>query len=139
MESESSPTAVLERLQRAINQHDLDALAACFEPDYHSEFPVHPNRTFRGDEQMRKNWTQIFGAVPDIEAVLLRCTSEGDTAWAQWEWKGTRADGTPFAMRGVTIQAVQQDRIAWVRLYMEPVQEGGAGADAGVRQSLAGR
>jgi hypothetical protein len=34
---------------------------------------------------------------------------------------------------------VQQDRIAWVRLYMEPVQEGDAGADVGVRQSLAGR
>ena len=53
MESESSPTAVLERLQREINQHDLDALAACFDPDYHSEFPVHPDRTFCGHEQMR--------------------------------------------------------------------------------------
>jgi ketosteroid isomerase-like protein len=139
MESESSPTAVLERLQRAINQHDLDALAACFDPDYHSEFPVHPDRTFRAHEQMRKNWSQIFSAVPDIEAVLLCCTSEGDTAWAEWEWTGTRADGTLFAMRGVTIQGVQQDRISWVRLYMEPVQEGGGGADAGVRQSLAER
>jgi ketosteroid isomerase-like protein len=139
MESESSLTAVLERHQRAINHHDLDALAACFEPDYHSEFPVHPDRTFRGHEQMRKNWTQIFGTVPDIEAVLLRCTSVRDTAWAEWEWRDTRADGTPFAMRGVTIQAVRQDRIVWARLYMEPVQEGGAGADEGVRQSLAGR
>ena len=74
-----------------------------------------------------------------MEAVLLCCTSEGDTAWAEWEWTGTRADGTLFAMRGVTIQGVQQDRISWVRLYMEPVQEGGGGADAGVRQSLAER
>ena len=139
MESESSPTAVIECLQRAINRHDLDALAACFEADFHSEFPAHPDRTFRGHEQMRKNWSQIFGAVPDIEAALLRCASEGDTAWAEWEWTGTRADDTPFAMRGVTIQGVQQDRIAWVRLYMEPVQEGGGGADEGVRQSLARR
>ena len=139
MQTESNPTAVIERLQRAINQHNLDALAACFDPDYHSEFPVHPDRTFRGHEQMRKNWSQIFSAVPDIEAVLLRCPSEGDTAWAEWEWTGTRADGTLFAMRGVTIQGVQQDRISWVRLYMEPVQEGGGGADTGVRQSLAER
>jgi hypothetical protein len=43
-------------------------------------------------------------------------------------------------MRGVTVQGVRQDRIAWVRLYMEPVQEeDGGGADEGVRQSLAGR
>jgi ketosteroid isomerase-like protein len=90
MESEPSPTtAVLARLQRAINQYDLDALAACFEPDYHSEFPLHPDRAFRGHEQMRKNWTQIFGTLPDIEAVLHGCTSEGDTAWAEWEWRGT--------------------------------------------------
>ena len=139
MESESGPTAVLERLRRAIDGHDLDALAACFEPDYHSEFPVHPDRAFRGHEQMRKNWTQIFGAVPDIEAALLRCASEGDTVWAEWEWTGTRADGAPFAVRGTTIQGVRHGLISWVRLYMEPVQEGGGGADEGVRQGLAGR
>ena len=33
-ESEASANAVLERLRVAINQHYLDALAACFEPDY---------------------------------------------------------------------------------------------------------
>ena len=65
MESGSSTTDVLQRLREAINRHDLDALAACFEPDYHSEFPAHPDRTFRGHEQMRKNWSQIFGAVPE--------------------------------------------------------------------------
>jgi ketosteroid isomerase-like protein len=137
MESESDPTAVLERLRRAIDGHDLDALADCFDPDYRSEFPAHPDRTFHSHEQMRKNWTQIFGAVPDIEAVLLRSASEGDTAWAEWEWTGTRPDGTPFAMRGVTVQGVRHDRIVWVRLYMEPLREGGA--DEGVRQGLAGR
>ncbi len=84
---------------------------------------------------MLKNWTQIFSAVPDIEAALLRCTSEEDTVWAEWEWKGTCADDAPFAMRGVTVQGVQQGRITWARMYMEPV-EIGAGSDAAVRQSL---
>jgi ketosteroid isomerase-like protein len=139
MESGSGTTAILERLREAINRHDLDALAARLEPDYHSEFPAHPDRTFRGHEQMRKNRSEIFGAVPDIEAALLRHASEGDTAWAEWEWTGTRSDGAPFAMRGVSVQGVRQDRIAWVRLYMEPVQEGAGGAEEGVRQSLAGR
>ncbi|MBA3424276.1 MAG: nuclear transport factor 2 family protein [Rubrobacteraceae bacterium] len=135
MQTESSPIALIERLRRAINQHDLDALIACFDPDYRSEFPAHPDRTFRGHEQMLKNWTQIFSAVPDIEAALLRCTSEEDTVWAEWEWKGTRADDAPFAMRGVTVQGVRQGRITWARMYMEPV-EIGAGSDAAVRQSL---
>lgn len=132
---QTSPTTITERLRRAINQHDLDALAACFEPDYDSAFPAHPDRAFRGHKQMRKNWSQIFAAVPDIEATLLRCASDEDTVWAEWEWKGTRADGAPFAMSGVTIQGVRQDRISWARLYMEPVEEG-AGSDAAIRQSL---
>ncbi len=135
MQADSGPAAVVERLREAINRHDLDALAACFAPDYRSEFPVHPDRAFRGHEQMRKNWSQIFGAVPDIEAMLLRCTSDRDTAWAEWEWRGARADGTPFVMRGVTIQGIQRTQIAWVRLYMEPVHEG-TGADAAVRHLL---
>ena len=137
-QTESSPTALIERLQRAINQRDLDVLVGCFDPAYQSEFPAHPDRAFSGYDQVRKNWSQIFSAVPDIEVVLVRCTSEGDTAWAEWEWRGTHVDGTLFHMRGVTIQGVQQDRITWARLYMEPVQEG-AGIDAAVRQSLAGR
>ncbi len=126
---------MVAELQKAINQHDLDAMMACFAPEYESEFPAHPNRTFRGNEQMHKNWSQIFATVPDIEAVLLHCISDGDTVWAEWEWRGTRIDGTRHLMRGVTVQGVKQDRIAWVRLYMEPVQVG-AGTDAAIRERM---
>ncbi len=126
----------IEGLQNAINDHDLDALTECFEPDYMSTFPVHPNRAFRGRAQMRKNWSTIFGAVPDIHAELLRWASEGDTVWAEWEWTGTRVDGVPYLWRGVTIHGVLEGRTAWVRMYMEPVQQVDSGVDAAVQQSL---
>ncbi len=131
----ASPSAVLARLHRAMNEHDLETMATCFDPEYASEFPAHPDRTFRGNEQMRKNWTQIFAAVPNLEALLLRTVVDGDTVWAEWEWKGTRRDGAPHLMRGVTVQGVRQGRIAWVRLYMEPVQQG-SGTDAALRATL---
>ncbi len=83
---------------------------------------------------MRENWTCNFDSVPDIKAELLRSCSSGDTVWAEWEWKGTRADGAPFVHAGVTIQGVRQGRIAWVRLYMEAVQE----ASPSLRASLNG-
>jgi hypothetical protein len=47
--------ALAHRLQLAINAHDLDALADCFEPGYLSEQPLHPARSFTGQEQMRRN------------------------------------------------------------------------------------
>ncbi len=130
-----TPVDVITILQKAINHHDIDAMTSCFDPDYSSEFPAHPDRSFRGHEQMRKNWSQIFAAVPDIEAVLKSTTSNGNTVSAEWEWKGTRRDGAKHLMRGVTVQGVKQGRIAWVRLYMEPVQAG-AGTDAALREAL---
>ena len=82
MHGEPGPAAVVEQLREAINARDLDALAACFAPDYLSEFPAPPDRTSRGHEQMRRNWTQIFGGVSDIAAILLGCTVAGDTVRA---------------------------------------------------------
>lgn len=136
--SDSNPVAVLEKLRQAINQHDLEALVACFKPDFSGEFPAHPGREVRGHEQQRRNWAGIFAAVPDIEATLVRSASDGETMWAEWEWTGTRSGGAPFVMRGVTVQRVRRGRISWSRLYMEPVHENGAGADAAVRQKSFG-
>lgn len=133
-----APLAVLDLLRDAINAHDLDALTAGFTADYHSEFPAHPDRVFRGHAQMRTNWTQIFGAVPDLHATLVRGTADGETVWAEWDWRGMRRDGAPFAQRGVTVQGVFEGRIAWVRLYMEPVEEG-RGSDAAVRAAVTER
>ena len=137
----SDPIECVRHIQQAINQHSLEALTECFQPDYQSQFPVHLDRSFGGTAQMRQNWTQIFAGVPDIQAALLGATTDGDTVWAEWEWTGTRRDGARFWQRGVTIQGVQHGQVKWVRLYMEPVQdaEAGAGTNAAVRQSLAGR
>jgi ketosteroid isomerase-like protein len=139
MSSTTAPLSVIERMRDAINAHDLDTLAACFAPDYASEFPAHPDRAFRGRDQMRRNWVQIFGGVPDLAATLLRSASDDGTAWAEWDWRGTRADGAPFAMRGVTIVGVERDLITWARMYMEPVEEGGAGNAAAIRAGIGGR
>ena len=86
---------------------------------------------------MRKNWAQIFGAVPDITAEVLRCAVDGDTVWTEWDLRGTRVDGVPSHTVMVTIAGVQDDQIVWMRLYMEQVQVG-EGIDAAVRASLGG-
>jgi hypothetical protein len=42
---------VLARLERATNAHDVNALVACFAPDYRNDTPAHPKRSFTGREQ----------------------------------------------------------------------------------------
>jgi ketosteroid isomerase-like protein len=124
---------VAERLNAAINAHDIDAFVACFDEDYRSDQPVHPDRAFQGREQVRQNWSAIFAGVPDFRADLLGATADGDTEWSEWRWRGTQADGAALDMAGVLVCGVRDGRLAWARLYVEPVEAAGAGIDSAVR------
>ena len=115
-------TLVIERVHAAINRHDIDALMDCFEPDVRHELPTRPHRGFTGRDELRGYWEQVINDEGRFQAKLLRCTGTPDTAWAEWCWHGERADGTPFARAGVTIDGLRGGRIAWMRLYMEPVE-----------------
>ncbi len=128
-----SGQTVLTRLHQALNQHNLDAFVACFAPDYHSEQPVHPDRAFRGQQQVRANWRQVFAEMPDFHADLLRWSTTDDAMWAEWHWTGTQVNGSAFDWRGVTIFGIANEAIRWGRLYMEPTQTTGAGITAAVR------
>jgi len=128
---------VLARLERATNAHDLNAVVACFAPDYRNETPAHPARSFTGREQVRRNWEQIFAAIPDLTAKVLRSAVNGDEAWTEWEHRGTRRDGSMHVMRGVVIFGVSNGLLVWARFYLEPVQEGNENVDAAVRQQIA--
>lgn len=125
-----------DRLLAALNAHDLDAFVACFAEDYRSQQPAHPNRAFRGNEKVRENWAGVFSGVPDFRAKLLSSsTAAGGIEVGEWHWRGTHIDGSPFAMAGVTVMGIEDDRIAWARLYLEIVEEGGAGIDEMVRET----
>lgn len=125
--------ALLDRIARAIDAHDVDALTAVFADDVDSRQPAHPERDFQGAEQIRANWSAIFAAVPDLTARLERSVSDGATVWAEWDWRGTRRDGQPHRMRGVTILGERAGQAAWVRLYMEPVVEADGGIDHAIK------
>jgi ketosteroid isomerase-like protein len=132
----SSGLAIAARLHDAVNRHDLDAMVACFATDFVNETPAHPARSFRGRDQVRKNWAQIFAAVPNLEADMVDTAGQGDTVWTEWEMRGTRLDGTPHLMRGVSIFQVTGEALASVRFYLEPVEQEGVSVDAAVKLAL---
>jgi ketosteroid isomerase-like protein len=128
------PTLVVERLNEAMNAHDIEAFVACFDDDYQSEQPAHPDRAFRGREQVRRNWSAIFEGVPDFRSELVRSTGSGETEWSEWRWRGTQPDGTALDMAGVIVCGVRDGHLIWARLYVEPIEQSGAGIDAAVRR-----
>jgi ketosteroid isomerase-like protein len=132
-----TPPPLIERLVEATNAHDLDAMTNCFAPEFVNETPAHPSRSFRGRDQMRRNWSQIFRAVPDIVTEAVRSTVDAEgSVWVEWDFKGTFIDGSPRRMRGVSIFGLEQGRFAWVRFYLEPVQIDGITADTAVQHVL---
>lgn len=126
----------MNRLLAAMNAHDLDAFVACFAPNYRSQQPAHPSRAFDGSDKVRENWTSVFAGVPDLNAELLvSATTDDGVEIGEWRWSGTYTDGSPFAMRGATVLGIEDERIAWGRLYMEVVEEDGADINQMVREA----
>src|SRR2546428_13860347 len=110
--------ATIDRLVRATNQHDLEALTACFAEDYKNETPAHPARGFRGRAQVRRNWEQIFAFVPDIHAEVVRSAVKSDNVWTAWEMRGPRRAGRSHWTRGVIVFGVRGEPIPRARSYI---------------------
>lgn len=130
-------SSVLERLTEAQNLHDVDRFASYFTDDYQSDQPVHPTRAFSGRQQVHENWSSVFAGVPDFRAELVASCRDGDLEWGEVDWSGHYTDGSPFAMRGVIVATIRDGLIAAARLYVEPVEHGGADIEAAVEQLYA--
>ncbi|HKA49408.1 MAG TPA: nuclear transport factor 2 family protein [Candidatus Dormibacteraeota bacterium] len=129
------PGALVERLCRATNDHDLEELTRCFALGYRNETPAHPARSFQGREQVRRNWEHIFAGVSDIRAEV-RWIADDRTAWSEWEMRGTRRDGSAHLMRGVVIFDVEHGEFTRARFYLEPVEDGGGDVNEATRRSV---
>src|SRR5712691_11347342 len=118
-----SPEVVFERMIEAANRHDLEAMVACFAPDYRSEQPFYIERNFTGQAGVRKNWSFFFSTMPDFQVEVLSEAVEGDTVWAELHYHGTQLDGKKDVTRGGTISGIQGKQSAWMRLYIVTVME----------------
>ena len=132
----SDPQAVVDRLVKATNSKDLDAMVGCFRADYVNETPAHPARGFTGNEQVRTNWQQIFGFVPDIEVKTVATAVDGDTVWSEWSMYGARPDGKAHEMAGVIVFSVDGDVITRARFYLEPVERTTGDVNDAIRRAV---
>ncbi len=122
-------TTTVERLIGALNNHDLDAIEACFGPGFVGEWPAHPARDVHGAEQVRRNWEMIFKTSPEITVAMTNAVSDGDEVWGEWHY--TQAAGQD--LRGVIIITVRDGLIRRSRFYMEPVDAADAAVPGGPR------
>jgi ketosteroid isomerase-like protein len=125
-----------DELVAACNGHDVEAVVACFADEYVNETPAHPDRGFRGRDQVRRNWQSIFAGVPDIRARYASRVVDGSTLWAEMEMDGTRRDGVPHAMRGGVIFTVSGGAATHARFYLEPVERASGDVNTAVERAV---
>jgi hypothetical protein len=63
----------------------------------------------------------------------VRNDAIGGVEWSEWRWQGTHDDGSRLDMAGVIVFGIRDGRVAWARLYVEPLEQSGAGIEAAVR------
>jgi ketosteroid isomerase-like protein len=134
--NEPDALATVTRLLDATNEHDLDGIVRCFDPGYRNETPAHPDRSFTGSEQVRRNWSTILAGVPDLQSSLPAACVDGDEVWTEWRMSGTRRDGSTHEMAGVVVFTVHAGLIQAARFYLEPVERESGTADDSVARLI---
>lgn len=123
---------VVRSLHRATAAHDLDGIVSHFATDYTLEDPVHPDRSFQGADQVRRNWTRLLAAMPGLVLEERGLVADGSTVWTEIVLRGGPGDGEAQALRGVMIFTVEGGEITAGRFYLAPVVRDGLDADAAV-------
>ena len=116
---------LLERMRAALDAHDLDAFVEFFRDDYVGERPRHPGAKISSREDVRTNWSEVISDVPDLSVEVPAAVEDGNTIWSEWRAYGTARSGAMLELRGVIIFGIQDDLVAWSRMYLEPVEQEG--------------
>lgn len=124
-----SPASIAQAFVRAINRHDLEALAELMS-DQHT-FVDSMGNTARGREQMQAGWAAYFMMCPDYSIAVEETYADGPVVVMLGVAEGTYTpDGklkpenrwkTPAAFRAL----VEDGKIAEWRVYAdnEPIRE----------------
>ncbi len=128
---------MVRSLHRAAAAHDLDGIVSHFAADYTLEDPVHPDRSFRGADQVRRNWTRLLAAMPGLVLEERGLVADGSTVWTEIALCAGPGDGEEQGLRGVMIFTVEDGAITAGRFYLAPVVRDGLDADAAVHAMAA--
>jgi ketosteroid isomerase-like protein len=72
---------LIQRFYAAFDQHDGDAMAACYAPDAHFWDPVFEDLTGTQAGQM---WRMLTGRAEDLRVELAEYSSDGESGSARW-------------------------------------------------------
>ena len=118
--------ALLEEMRAALDAHDLDTFVGFFHDDYVGERPRYPDAAVSTRADVRRNWEEVIRDVPDLRVEVPAAVLDGERIWTEWRAYGTSRSGAALELRGVFIFGLRDGRVAWSRMYFEPVEQAGS-------------
>jgi ketosteroid isomerase-like protein len=105
--------AAVDRLNEAVNRHDIDALMNTFSDDcvFENTGPGPDGERFEGQEAVRAFWTRWFERNPDARFEAEEIITAADRCIVRWVYRKIR-DGAPWHLRGVDVFRVRGGRVA---------------------------
>ena len=102
----------------AWNAHDVQAVAACYAPDY-EEVDVARVEPVHGPDAVRRVLDYYLRAFPDLRVTLDDRIVDGNRAALYWTWTGTHrgafmhipATGHPVLVRGTSLVTLENGKI----------------------------
>ena len=122
--------AVVASYFEALNQHDLDMAASFLDPDVVEE--ISGVGILRGPDEVRRFFDGLMKAAPDMEVLIDRTVSEGDTTVVQWRMNGTftggplfngvQATGSRLQLRGCDVIDVRDGKIVQNTAFQDGIE-----------------
>ena len=114
------------RFVEAVNNGDIDELAASIHPDFEMVVPQHPARGFKGKDQEVKNMRYLMTKFPEGRIEVQRMVETSSEVWIENSYVSSE-----LQMAAVVIFEIDQETntIRSGRYYSEPVDRGGPAID----------
>jgi len=110
-DGQATRTAV-DRLNAAINAHDIEALMEAFAEEcvFENTGPPPDGVRFEGPAAVRAFWARWFAKNTDARFEAEEMVVCGDRAVVRWAYHKTR-DGSPWHLRGIDLFRVRDGRV----------------------------
>ncbi len=120
-EQAAQTRAAVERLNEALNAHDLEAVISAFGNDglFDNTSPAPDGEVFQGQNGLRQFWSAFLHDNPQAHFSAEEVFAAGERCVVRWVYTWDREGGAMAHVRGVDILRVDGGKVAEKRAYVK--------------------
>jgi len=111
---------LLQSFADAFNAHDINTIMSLMTPDcvfQASSGDEADGKKFRGQDEVRKAFEDVFKTFPDAHWANARHFISGNRGFSEWLFTGTKSDGSKVEVTGCDLFTFKNGKIAIKNSY----------------------